>query len=144
MSFFNFQYSAYIKNNVFCFLVRTNTPLVLRMLLLHYSDKYYEKYRKIDIHEHVYHDSWNFEIQWWFQANFLNVLWDVYISLLPSPSPWGWLKTHDKVMITRDFHYIARFLVKNGGIFPSVPLSKINVPQYQRMSDSGLLDWTVF
>lgn len=106
MSFFNFQYSAYIKKNLFCFLERINTPLVLRLLLPNYSDKYYKKYRKIDIHEHVYHDSWNFEIQWWFQVNFLSVLWDIYISLLPSPSPWCWLRTHDKVMITRYFHYL--------------------------------------
>lgn len=51
VSFFNFQYSAYMENNVFCLLIRTNTPVVLRMLLLHRSYKYQAKYSKIDIHE---------------------------------------------------------------------------------------------
>lgn len=52
VSFFNFQNAAYIENNVFCFLVRTNTPMVLRMLLLYHSYKYEAKYSKIDICEH--------------------------------------------------------------------------------------------
>lgn len=46
-----FQCLAYMKNNMFCFLIRTNTPLVLRMWLLHCSCKFEAKYRKIDIHE---------------------------------------------------------------------------------------------
>lgn len=49
-----FQFSIFClqREYVFCFVVRTNTPLVLSILLLHHSNQYWSKYRKIDTREH--------------------------------------------------------------------------------------------
>lgn len=85
-------------------------------MLLHHSYRYQAKYSKIDIHEHRFiriHGTLKYsdeitDVIWWFQANLLNVLCDLYIFLYPPLCLWGWLKTYGEVMASRDFHWYAQ------------------------------------
>lgn len=100
----------------FVFWLRTNPPMVLRVLMLHHSYRYQAKCSKIDIHAQRFtriHGTLKYrdeitDVVGWIQASLLNVLCDLCISLFPPLWPWGWLKTYGEGMASRDSHWDAQ------------------------------------